>query len=288
MAERIGIIGLGRMGAALAARAAAEGFATTGWTRSGGDAVAAKAAGYALAPRLEDATAASDILLLSLFDGPAVDEVLTRLAALPLVGKLVVETSTVSPAIVRRHDTAIRRARGALIDAPISGGPEMVTDGTIGLFVGGTDPDVERFLAIAPRFSNRFARIGALGDGVAAKIVNNVALAGAFCAAIEAMELGRAMGLDQPTMLDFLEKSPGTSPAFKTRVQKIAGHDDSVGFPVDGAVKDARVFIGAAEAAGVDIPIYRDAARRFRLAQADGQGARDVAAAARLAPDVGE
>ncbi len=107
MAERIGIAGLGRMGAALAAKAVAEGFPTAGWSRSGGDAAKANRDGYALVSDLGALVEVSDILILSLFDDAAVDAVLSALSSHDLSGRLVVETSTVSPDLVRRHATLI-------------------------------------------------------------------------------------------------------------------------------------------------------------------------------------
>lgn len=282
MSERIGVLGLGRMGAALAAKAAREGFEVCGWTRSGGDAQAANAAGYRLCATLPEAVDASGMLLLSLFDDAAVTEVLDALAGLDLTGKLVVETSTVSPAIVRGKAAAIEAVGGRLIDAPISGGPEMVAAGTMGLFIGGADAEVARFRGVADRLSNRVAHIGRLGDGVAAKIVNNVALAGSFAAALDAMRLGRALDLDPETMVAFLEQSPGTTPMFKSRAAAILGRDDSVGFSVDGALKDAAVFLEVARRQGVDLPAMEQMQRLFRQGAETGLGGSDVAAVARL------
>lgn len=285
MSERIGIIGLGRMGSALAAKAVTAGFSVAGWTRSGGNRTQAEAAGYGLADTFEGLVAGADLLLLSLFDDAAVAEVLCALAETDLSGKLVVETSTVSPSVVRDHASAIEAAGGRLIDAPISGGPEMVAAGTMGLFIGGADTDAARFLPVAQKLSNRVAHIGALGDGAAAKIVNNVALAGAFSAALDAMRLGRAMGLETEPMVAFLEKSPGTTPMFKSRAAAILGQDDTVGFPIEGAVKDARVFLGEADRQGIDLPSMVQIAHFFEQAEAAGLGGQDVAAIGRFLLD---
>ena len=72
MVERIGIIGLGRMGWALAARLSTQSVEVRGWTRSGVDAARAKADGFQATGSLEDLVATSDILILSLFDDAAV------------------------------------------------------------------------------------------------------------------------------------------------------------------------------------------------------------------------
>jgi 3-hydroxyisobutyrate dehydrogenase len=274
MTDRIGIIGLGRMGRALAARLAGQGLEVTGWTRSGGAPVAE---GVTIAAAMADAVAAADILILSLFDDAAVRETLGRLAALDLTGRLIVETSTVAPSVVRDAAPAIEAAGGRIIDAPISGGPEMVAAGTIGLFVGGAEADVARFLPIAARLSPRVVPVGALGAGHAAKIVNNVALGGAWQAMIESTRLGARLGLDLETMVRILEDSPASNPSFRTRVPKILGQDREVGFPVSGVLKDQDLFLRIAAGAGEDLPALAAARANFAQVAGDGHGGEDLA-----------
>lgn len=283
MRERIGIIGLGRMGSALAARATQQGFQTVGWSRSGGSPGHAETHGYKLARDLRDAVAASDTLLLSLLDANAAANILAQLSMLDLEDKLIVETSTISPDVTRRHQAQIHTAGGRLIDAPISGGPEMIADGTMGLFIGGEVSEVERFMKIAPEFSDRVAHVGGLGAGAAAKIVNNVALAGAFGATIEAVCLGKKMGLDLRSMMNFLQNSPGITPMVKSRIPAILGDDDTVGFSIDAAIKTTQMFLEEAKRLDVPVPALAAQSERSLKAQADGLGHLDPAALVRHA-----
>jgi 3-hydroxyisobutyrate dehydrogenase len=274
MQERIGIIGLGRMGRAMADRLAGQGLPITGWTRSGAD---PGVPGLTCAAHLADAVEASDILLLSLFDDPAVRDMLVRLAALDLDGRLIVETSTVAPSVVRDAAHAIEVAGGRLIDAPISGGPEMVVAGTIGIYLGGAHEDLARFRPLADRLSSRVVPVGALGAGHAAKIVNNAAMGGAWQAMIESFRLGARLGLDLETMLGIMERSPATPPAFRDRIPKMRGEDNSVGFSVAGVVKDQTLFLAVAEAAGVPLPALTAARENFRAAAETGHADDDLA-----------
>ncbi|MCU0855689.1 MAG: NAD(P)-dependent oxidoreductase [Rhodobacteraceae bacterium] len=273
MTERIGVIGLGRMGRALAERLAGQGCPVTGWTRSGNIAVS----GARTAATLEDAVAASDVLVLSLFDDAAVREVLARLAQLDLTGRLVVETSTVAPDPLRDAAPVIEAAGGRAIDAPISGGPEMVRAGTIGLFIGGAADDVARFMPIAALLSLRVVPVGPLGTGYAAKVVNNVALGGAWQAMIESTGLGARLGLDLGTMMTILTDSPAASPSFRTRVPKILGEDREVGFPVAGVLKDQELFLRIAESVGLQLPALSAARANFAQVAQDGHGGEDLA-----------
>jgi 3-hydroxyisobutyrate dehydrogenase len=251
MQERIGIIGLGRMGRAMADRLAGQGLPITGWTRSGAD---PGVPGLTCAATLDHAVEASDILLLSLFDDRAVRDMLVRLAA---------------------H--AIEVAGGRLIDAPISGGPEMVVAGTIGIYLGGAHEDLARFRPLADRLSSRVVPVGALGAGHAAKIVNNAAMGGAWQAMIESFRLGARLGLDLETMLGIMERSPATPPAFRDRIPKMRGEDHSVGFSVAGVVKDQTLFLAVAEAAGVSLPALTAARENFRAAAEAGHADDDLA-----------
>jgi 3-hydroxyisobutyrate dehydrogenase len=273
MTERIGVIGLGRMGSALAERLAAQGCPTTGWTRSGRAALP----GVAVADTLDEAVSSSTILVLSLFDDRAVRDVLARLARLDLSGRLIVETSTVAPAVLRDAAPTLAAAGGRAIDAPISGGPEMVRSGTIGLFVGGAAEDVARFQPIAALLSSRVVSVGPLGAGYAAKIVNNVALGGAWQAMIESMRLGARLGLDLETMVSILADSPATNPSFRARVPKILGQDKEVGFPVSGVLKDQDLFLMIAKSVGADLPALSAARENFVRVSAAGQADEDLA-----------
>lgn len=274
MDERVGVIGLGRMGRAIAERLAAQGLAVTGWTRSG----ASPPPGVAAAANLEGAVAASDILILSLFDEAAVRETLDRLALVDLAGRLLVETSTIGPAVVRAAAPAIAAAGGRIIDAPVSGGPEMVAAGTIGLFVGGAPEDVARFTPLAARLTPQIVEVGPLGAGHAAKIVNNAAMGGAWQAMIESFRLGARLGLDLETMLRVMEDSPATAPAFRARIPKMRGEDPTVGFTVAGVIKDQTLFLATADAMGEPLPALQAARENFRKTADAGYADSDLAA----------
>jgi 3-hydroxyisobutyrate dehydrogenase len=276
MDERIGVVGLGRMGCALAERFAGQGATVSGWTRSGVSPQMAKDAGFAPVVELSALVEGSDILVLSLFNDVAVQSVLSWLAELDLTGKLVVETSTVSPDVVRGNVSAIAAAGGALVDAPISGGPDMVKSGTVGLFVGGDEANVERFMPVAALVSDKVKLVGPLGAGAAAKIVNNLCLTAMWEVYSEAMEVGEGLGLEFETMLDFLKQSPAASPAFLQRMPIISGESDAVGFSVAGITKDATLIAETGNALGRSPAALEAALRRYQRMVDDGLGDQDL------------
>lgn len=282
MTERIGIVGLGRMGRAMAARLAGQGVRVAGWTRSGISPVEAATLGIACADSLADLVHASDIVILSLYDTAAAREVLERLADLDLSGRLVVETSTIAPDVTPALAPAIEAAGGRLIDAPIAGGPEMVAAGTIGMYLGGAEADIARFRPVAAMLSGRVIPVGGIGMGHAAKIVNNTALSTGFTAIAQSIALGKRLGLELDTMLGFMADSPAVTGAFRARLPAIAGRDDTVGFSIAAALDDNEVFLDAAARAGHPEDLLRDTRHAFQAAADAGLGDRDVAAIVRF------
>lgn len=281
--ERIGIVGLGRMGSAMAERLAGQGFTVTGWTRSGLTVEKAADLGIAPADDLAALAAVSDIVILSLLDDAAVHAVLDELAAADPAGKLIVDTSTVSPETLRAHEVLMMERGAALLDAPISGGPEMLLAGTVGFYIGGEDKDFQRFLTVAKTLSNRIHHAGKLGDGASAKLVNNMMLMGLWQIMKEAVELGGKAGLSRDKMIEILSGSPAASPAMKSRLPVILGETDAVGFPVSGVLKDMDVVFDVAGRLDIDTPAIKAAHASFKEASALGYAEADLGTVVRLA-----
>lgn len=283
--NQIGIIGLGRMGQAMAVRLASSGFVVTGWSRSGITAELGAVAGFSGATVLEDVAHGTDVIILSLLDDAAVHDVLARLEVLDLAGKLIVDTSTVSPLVLPQHQAAIEARGGRLVDAPISGGPETVLAGKAGFYIGGQEEDFRRFLPVVEALSDRIHHVGALGHGATAKLINNMMLSGLWESLKEALQLGCKAGLARDRMIDVLSGSPAASPAMKGRLPVVLGEIDTVGFPVSGVVKDLSVVRDFAAHIGIPIPAMRAALESFEDAARAGLAERDLATMVKRALD---
>ena len=271
--DRIGVIGLGRMGAAMAQRFAGQGVPVTGWTRSGRG-----PEGLALAPDLPALVAASDLLLLSLFDDAAVAEVLDALLPLDLAGRLVADTSTVVPAHLTSRADRFAAAGAAVVDAPVSGGPEMVAAGSCGFFIGGPPEAAARAQAALAPLSQRIFHVGPLGTGLVMKTVNNALMQSYTAGLVEQLQVAARAGLPLDTALTILCGGPAGLPMLRDRVPRILGQDTSVGFPVSGVAKDNAVFRRIAADAGVATPTLDAFAAILAEATEAGLGGADMAA----------
>ncbi len=270
---QIGIIGLGRMGSAIAQRMQAQGHNVLGWTRSG-----RAVDEIATAANLSSLIDTCDTLILSLLDDTAVASVLDTCLTQDLTGKIIIDTSTVVPTILKDRIWQIE-AKGALaVDAPISGGPELVLAGQCGVFIGGSDDAAARTKTILSAISGRVFHVGPLGTGLVMKTINNSMLQCYFSGLDDMMPLAKRAGLPLETALRILCGGPAGMPMIADRIPKILGDDETVGFEIQAAHKDNGVFQRVAEAYGLSSPILALAGERQKQALADGLGAKDPAA----------
>jgi len=267
----------------MAARLSAQGCRVNGWTRSGIAPARAAELGLAACADIPALAAASGIVILSLLDDTAVAAMLDALARCDLSGRLIVETSTVAPETLRGREGAIRAAGGAAVDAPVSGGPDLIAEGRAGLYLGGADSDVARFMPVARLLADRIVPVGALGAGAAAKIINNMMLTGFWETLKEALQVGRRQGLSLEAMMEILLDSPAANAALRQRAPVVLGESDAVGFSVAGIVKDISLFVAAAERAGIEAPAIAAALDSFTAHRDSGHGAEDLATMVRAA-----
>lgn len=280
--ERIGIIGLGRMGGAMAARMADQGAKVTAWTRSGLTPARAREIGVEAALDLAQLAQGSDILILSLFDDAAVRDVMAELMQTDLTGKLIIDTSTVSPKLLSGFTGT---CAAALVDAPISGGPEMVTDATCGVFLGGAETDVARARAAVALFSGRIFHAGPLGAGMGMKIVVNAMIGGIMASLTEVIQIAKRSGLDYAATLQIVAGGPAGAPFINARLARMLGEDESIGFPVSAVLKDVGVFRAAAHELGVDAPMLANVHAMAETGASEGLGELDIATVVRAAWD---
>lgn len=271
--DHIGVIGLGRMGRAIALRMTAQGHTVLGWTRSG-----RAVDGVESAANLAALVAGSDTLILSLFDDTAVAEILDALLTLDLNGKQIIDTSTVVPTLLKDRIARLSAKGASAVDAPISGGPEMVLAGSCGIFVGGDEAAAARAKESLAAISGRISHVGPLGTGLVMKTINNGMLQTYFNGLAELMPLAKRAGLPLETALRNLCGGPAGVPMVADRIPKVLGEDTEVGFSIDAVLKDNDVFQRVVQSYGLSSPMLAHfGAQKARVADA-GLGPLDAAA----------
>ncbi|MEJ8563044.1 NAD(P)-dependent oxidoreductase [Yoonia sp. GPGPB17] len=271
--ERIGVLGLRRMGSAIARRMQAQGHHVLGWTRSG-----RAVDGVAMVSDLAKVIAQSDTLILSLLDDNAVADVLDACLAFDLSGKQIIETSTVVPTILQERIARIEDKAATAVDAPISGGPDLVAAGACGVFIGGDDTAATRAKETLSAIAGRIFHIGPLGTGLAMKTINNSMLQCYFSGLDDMMPLAKRAGIPLETAMTILSGGPAGVPMIANRIPKVLGHDTTVGFTIAAVHKDNDVFQRVVQAYGLTLPMLAAAGERQKSALAKEMGGDDPAA----------
>lgn len=235
--QRIAFIGLGVMGAAMAAHLIRAGHVVTGYDRDpkvGGETPRASSAVEAV----EDA----DVIITMLPDGEVVTRVLTEVAASIRPGALVIDTSSAEPWLTQAMANRLARHGVRMVDAPVSGAEWGAKAAELVFMVGGSDADVAQADPILRIMGRAVHHVGPLGAGHVMKSVNNVVTAATVVATAEAMEIGRAWGLDPHAMVDVLDDSTGGSWWSATRLrQDVLNGAFADGFKLALMQKDVRI-----------------------------------------------
>ena len=247
----LGFIGLGNMGGRMAARLRGAKFDMVVYDAAG----AAERAppGARAAASSAEVAATAEIVLLSLPDGGAVQEVARNIAALEKrAAEIVVDFSTIGVEEARETHRLLAEAGIEYVDAPVSGGIARAQAGTLAVMVATHEKTFERLEPVLDVVAAKSFRIGAAaGQGQAMKLLNNFLSATAMAATSEAVVFGERHGLDLETMISVLNASTGqntaTSEKFPRRI--IPGTFDS-GFATKLMAKDLRLYLdGVARAA---------------------------------------
>lgn len=251
---KIGVIGCGRMGAAMAARLAETGPAPTCFD---GDAAAQgrmAAAGFAMAESPAALAAAADLVILSLPNAGAVRDVIAMIEGALAAGAVVLDTPTSDPATSRAMAAAGAAKGWAFVDAPVSGGPSGARAGTMTMLLGG-DPDaVDRARPALGRLAARVTPVGAAGAGHAAKIANNMLCAANLVLVSEALRMAEGAGVDPAALLEGINAGSGRSGVSEVNMPRwvLNGAYDS-GFTMGLMRKDVALAVALAEETGVPL-----------------------------------
>jgi 2-hydroxy-3-oxopropionate reductase len=282
----IGFLGLGVMGAPMARNLLAAGHEVLAWTRSAEPLAELVEAGARSAEGPAAVAAEADIVISIVSDDAALREVLAGpegaiAAARP--GSLVIDMSTVSPALAREL-AATADARGiGFLDAPVSGGDVGAQQGTLSIMVGGSASDVERARPIFEVLGSRVTHVGDAGAGQVAKACNQVLVAVIFGGLAEALVLGSKLGVDPAAILDAVGGGMAANRIMEVRRDNFLQHDFAPGFKVDLHHKDLEIALGASGEVDAPLPLTAEVQQMFRQLRAAGHGGEDDSALLRVA-----
>ncbi len=261
---KIGFIGLGNMGAPMAANLAKHHDVT------GFDTIA-KPDGITMATSAADAAKDADVVITMLPNGDILRAVAAEIHPVMKPGAIHLDCSTVDVESARAVAAQAEENNLKAVDAPVSGGIGGATNGTLTFMAGGPD---DAFATIKPLFDvmgQKAVHCGPAGNGQAAKICNNMILGVTMIATCEAFVLADKLGLDRQAMFDVVSTSSGYSwtmnaycPAPGVGPQSPADNDYEPGFAAELMLKDLNLSQMAAEAADADTPMGQAATALYQ------------------------
>ena len=283
---RVGIVGVGNMGGAMAANLLARGWkvAVRDISAEREQALAQQGAAVHDTPAL--VASGASVLIVCVVDAAQSDEVLFGAQGVSSAGQrpdAVMLCPTIAPEDTERLAQRLAALGMACIDAPMSGGPARAREGSMSLMVACPDAVFERHAALLADLSNKVFRVSQKpGDGARTKLVNNLLAGINLVGAAEVLALAERMGLDTATTLAVIEQSSGQSWIGSDRLHRALEGDFEPRAHVTLLQKDTRLACEAARACGFGGPLGAAAAAVFEQAANAGFASEDDAALFKL------
>ena len=276
---KVAFIGLGNMGAPMAANLLRAGYQVTGF-----DPVA-RPEGLILAASATDAARDGDIVITMLPNGRILQDVADQIIPVMRPGAVLCDCSTVDVDSARAVAQAARLAGLGALDAPVSGGTGGAQAGTLTFMAGGSDQDFATMQPLLQAMGQKIIHCGDSGAGQAAKICNNMILGVTMIVTCEAFALADKLGLDRQKMFDVVSTSSGSSwsmnaycPAPGIGPQSPADNDYKPGFAAELMLKDLNLSQEAAQSVGAETMMGGLAQQLYQRFVESGGAGRDFSA----------
>jgi 3-hydroxyisobutyrate dehydrogenase-like beta-hydroxyacid dehydrogenase len=278
--QRIGIIGVGLLGSAVATRLLQGGFEVTGYDTRATQLEALRPQGLHAATSVAEAAAEADAVFTILPTLESVEAVVCGVGGLvEMVSRqtVLIQMSTISPELTCRLHTAAAAAGLAFLDAPISGTSAMVARGDCTILVGGELALVQRCGPIFDAIAQQTVHMGAVGMAALAKLVTNLLVALNTAALAEALVLAAKGGLEPATLLAAIQHSAAGSRMLDVRGPLMVSGTFPPQMKLELFLKDLGLMLEEGQRLSVPLPLTSTAQRLYAAAAEAGAGAQDLA-----------
>jgi 3-hydroxyisobutyrate dehydrogenase len=279
---KVGFVGLGAMGLAMAGHLKRVGLLAAVANRSPAKAQAFAAEHASVAALPAELAKICNVVVLCVTADADVLAVTREIASNAQPGTIVIDHSTVSSETAKQAHAMMLAAGGDFLDAPVSGGVEGAKNGKLSIMVGGDAATLARVQPALDAYGARTTRMGGVGAGQNTKAVNQVLIAGIAQGVCEGLALGEALGLDKETLLPTLMSGAANAWFLEKRGATMLRNEFSVGFKLALLHKDLGIVRDLAEAAGTDRSVIEKSLSDYAALMAQGHGDDDISALIRL------
>lgn len=287
MAETVGFIGLGLMGRPMAKNLLKAGFPVVAHSRSQGPVDDVVGAGAERAASPADVAKKATRIITMVPDSPDVALVLegpNGVFSAIQRGTIVIDMSTISPAVARRLAAKAKTLGATMLDAPVSGGEIGAINASLSIMVGG---DADAFATVKPILdamgnAERVVRIGESGAGQTCKVCNQMVIGGALAAVSEAFALARKAGVDPALVRQALLGGFAASRVLEVHGERILNSNYKPGFRANLYAKDLRIAANTLAEFSTPAPVSTAVHQLVEAQIAAGEGEDDYSAMGRV------
>ena len=283
--KKIGFVGLGVMGAPMAANLLRKGFRLNVYNRTAEKAEPLVRQGAEAASSPAEAARDADVVITMVSDDDAIRQVYYGergiLSAIrPDV--TVIDSSTISPALSVQLAEDIRARSGHFLDAPVTGSKPGAENGTLLFMVGGDAQVIERHRDVFLAMGREIIHTGENGSGSVAKLAHNTVVAVNLAGLAEGTAIAVKGGLDPAVFMKIILVGNASSKQAELKADKILAGDYSVQFALGLMLKDLKLASGLADRLGLSSPMLGAVKNLFQMGQAQGLDGEDMSAVMRV------
>jgi 3-hydroxyisobutyrate dehydrogenase len=284
---RIGVVGVGRMGANMARRLRDVGYGITTVydVRSDAAAELARELGISPAATLAEVAEKSDVVITVVSDDAAMDRIFATDGDSLLAGAkgtLFVNCATISPDVHVEVQSRVEARGGTSLEACMASSIPQARDGTLYLMVGGRRETFERARPLLERLSKKLRYVGLAGEAAKVKALVNMVMNINTAGLAEGLGLGDALGLDLTMLREVFSETGAASRVLETDGADMQKREHDVYFSAAHAAKDSNIALGLARAQDVDLPLAEATAHQYERMIDLGLGELDKSGIAEL------
>jgi L-threonate 2-dehydrogenase len=283
MDKKIGVIGLGIMGGAMACNLLDRGWSVIGFDLDASKRVELAGLGVEIVDSVAAVAAQSEILLTSLPSPSALSAVAAEIARSPTKGRIVIETSTMTIDDKIKFGDVLRAAGHIPLDCPLSGTGAQAQVRDLIVYASGDSAAIAKVMPVFNDIGKQAADLGTYGNGSRMKFVANHLVAIHNVASAEAMVLAMKAGLDLKQVVELVGPGAGGSRMFQLRAPMMANdHYTPATMRVSTWQKDMSIIAEFAESLGVKTPVFSSTEAIYDRAMAMNLGDMDTAAVCKV------
>jgi 3-hydroxyisobutyrate dehydrogenase len=284
MNEKIGFVGVGRMGSNMARRLKESGYTISAIYDT--DAAAAQAVAQELgsiaAQELKQVTALSDVIITVVTDDAAMKNIFNGGLLARAKGKLFINCATITPDVHRWVEGKAEKKGAQSVEACMASSIPQAREGKLYLMCGGTSAAFERARPILEKLSSSMCYLGSAGKAAEMKALVNMVMNINTAGLAEGLGLADALGLDLPMVREIFSQTGAASRVLQTDGEDMQNREHSCFFSAAHAAKDSGIALKLAKEAGLNLPLAMATKKQFSRMVDEGLGGLDKSGVAEL------